>query len=192
MTPLRFLFIFVFLCTRCFLRNRLREYVPAIIASITAKFEQFLWERFWNIWKRSFKNHKNIETSWRKQPQLPPFPIFPFSHFHRSFIYRKAFLYMAVNCGKFENITTWSYEKRVKQTFCNFSQLQLSFFVHFVVRDLCRCAPLPHLPPPPSPHHSVVFVCLFCFFFILPTVLSSTQVSVIWNQCAPKAGFGAV
>ena len=41
MTPLRFLFIFVFLCTRSFfLRNRLRECVPAIIASIMAKFEQ--------------------------------------------------------------------------------------------------------------------------------------------------------
>ena len=40
MTPLRFLFIFVFLCTRSFfLRNRLRECVPAIIASIMAKFE---------------------------------------------------------------------------------------------------------------------------------------------------------
>ena len=170
MTPLRFLFIFVFLCTRCFLINRLREYVPAIIASIMAKFEPFLWERFWTIWKRSFKNHKNIETAWRKQPHFP--------FFHRSFIYRKAFLYMAVNCGKFENITTWSYEKRVKQTFCNFSQLQLSFFVHFVVRELCRCGCRrnfanfyqPPPPPTPSPHPSVLFVCLFCFFFILPTV----------------------
>ena len=42
-TPLRFLFIFVFLCTRSFfLINRLREYVPAIIASSIAKFEQIL------------------------------------------------------------------------------------------------------------------------------------------------------
>ena len=188
MTPLRFLFIFVFLCTRCFLRNRLREYVPAIIASITAKFEQFLWERFWNIWKRSFKNHKNIETSWRKQPQLPPFPIFS-SQFYIS---KSLPIYGCQLWKVWKHTSTWSYKKRVRQTFCNFSQLQLSFFVHFVVRDLCRCAPLPHLPPPPSPHHSVVFVCLFCFFFILPTVLSSTQVSVIWNQCAPKAGFGAV
>ena len=41
MTPLRFSFIFVFLCTRSFFwRNRLRECVPAIIASIMAKFEQ--------------------------------------------------------------------------------------------------------------------------------------------------------
>ena len=43
-TPLHFLLIFVFLCTRSFffLRNRLREFVPAIIASIMAKFEQML------------------------------------------------------------------------------------------------------------------------------------------------------
>ena len=54
------LFIFVFLCTRSFffLRNRLREFVPAIIASIMATFEQILWERFRNILKRSFKHHK--------------------------------------------------------------------------------------------------------------------------------------
>ena len=37
-----FLFIFVFLCIRSFLRDRLREFVPAIIASIMAKFEQIL------------------------------------------------------------------------------------------------------------------------------------------------------
>ena len=43
MTPLRFLFIFVFLCTgRFFLRNRLREFVPAIIEASMAKFEQIL------------------------------------------------------------------------------------------------------------------------------------------------------
>ena len=53
---LRFLFIFVFLCTRSVflvLRNLLREYVaimalgtmyvPSVIASIMAKFEQILW-----------------------------------------------------------------------------------------------------------------------------------------------------
>ena len=193
MTPLRFLFIFVFLCTRCFLRNRLREYVPAIIASITAKFEQFLWERFWNIWKRSFKNHKNIETSWRKQPQLPPFPIFPFSHFHRSFIYRKAFLYMAVNCGKFENILVPGVIKSGLGKHFVISRNFNCLFLFILWLGICvDVPPSPTSPPPPSPHHSVVFVCLFCFFFILPTVLSSTQVSVIWNQCAPKAGFGAV
>ena len=64
MTQLRFLFIFVFLCTRSFfLRNRLKEFVPAIIASIMAKFEQILWERFGNILKQSFKNNKNSEIA---------------------------------------------------------------------------------------------------------------------------------
>ena len=46
LTPLRFLFIFVFLCAGVFLRNRLREFVTAIIASIMAKFEQILCVRF--------------------------------------------------------------------------------------------------------------------------------------------------
>ena len=45
MTPLHFLFIFVFNFSvpGVFLRNRSREYVPA--ASITEKFEQILLER---------------------------------------------------------------------------------------------------------------------------------------------------
>ena len=47
-----------------FWRNRLREYVPALIASITAKFEQILWERFGNILKRSLKNYKNSEIAY--------------------------------------------------------------------------------------------------------------------------------
>ena len=46
-----------------FLRNRLREYVPAIIAWIIAKFEQILWERFGNTLKQIFKNHKNSEIA---------------------------------------------------------------------------------------------------------------------------------
>ena len=37
------------------------EYVPTIIPSIIAKFEHILWERFGNILKQSFKNHKNSE-----------------------------------------------------------------------------------------------------------------------------------
>ena len=63
MTPLRFLFIFVFNFSvpGVFLRNRLREYVPA--ASITAKFEQILLERFGNNLTRSFKIHKNSEIA---------------------------------------------------------------------------------------------------------------------------------
>ena len=64
MTPLRFfffIFVFNFSVQGVFLRNRLREYVPA--ALITAKFEQILLERFENNLKRSFKNHKNIEIA---------------------------------------------------------------------------------------------------------------------------------
>ena len=48
MTLLHFLFIFVFLCTRSFFKKSLREYVPTMIASIMAKFEQILWEHFEN------------------------------------------------------------------------------------------------------------------------------------------------
>ena len=43
MTPLRFFFLSLcFSVTGGFLRNRLREFVPAIIASIMARFEQIL------------------------------------------------------------------------------------------------------------------------------------------------------
>ena len=48
---------------RVFWRNRFRQYVPAIIASIMAKFEHTLRERFRNIVKCSFKNHKNSEIA---------------------------------------------------------------------------------------------------------------------------------
>ena len=58
-----FLFIFVFLCTRSFFEKSLKEYVPAIIASVMAKFEQILRERFRNILKQSFKHHKNSEIA---------------------------------------------------------------------------------------------------------------------------------
>ena len=131
MTPLHFLFIFVFLCTRCFLINRLREYVPIIICTY---YMLLLWQCLNNFSESVFEIFGNyvlriIKTLKQHGENNHNYPHFPF--LHRSFIYRKAFLYMAVNCGKFENITTWSYEKRVKQTFCNFSQLQLSFFCSF-------------------------------------------------------------
>ena len=59
---------FIYLCVSLYqeffyLRNCLREYVPAIIASIMAKFEQILWEHFWNILKWSFENNKNSEIA---------------------------------------------------------------------------------------------------------------------------------
>ena len=61
---------FIYLCVSLykaffffFLTNCLRVYVPAIIASIMAKFEQILRERFQNILKRRFKHHKNSEIA---------------------------------------------------------------------------------------------------------------------------------
>ena len=175
MTPLRFLFVFVFLCTRYFLINRLRKYVPAISASTMAKFGQFLWERFWNICKRSFKNHKNIETAWRKHPQLPPFPFFS----PQFYISKSLPIYGCQLWKVWKYTCAWSYEKLVKQTFCNFSQLQLSFFVHSVVRDLCRCGcrqnfatfyqPPPTSPPPSTFTPSLCSFCLFVLFLFHPT-----------------------
>ena len=79
--------------------------------------------------------------------------------------------------------------------FCNFSQLPLSnslftvlfAYVFFLLGlwlgicgevDVDRITILP--PSPPLP------------IFSSPTILCLTQVTVIWNKCAPKAGLGAV
>ena len=59
-----FLFILCFSVPGVFLRNRLREFVPAIIASIISKFKQILWERFRNNLKQSFKHNKNSEIEY--------------------------------------------------------------------------------------------------------------------------------
>ena len=64
MTLLRFLLgLYLFLGTRIFFcfRERLRELLPPLIASILAKFEQILWERFGSIFKSSFKGHNTSE-----------------------------------------------------------------------------------------------------------------------------------
>ena len=58
-----FIYLCVSLYQEFFLRNRLREFVPSIIASIMEKFEQILWERFQDILKWSFKHHKNSEIA---------------------------------------------------------------------------------------------------------------------------------
>ena len=42
MTPLSFLLALVFLGSNGFFRNRLRELVPPLVASVMAKFEQTL------------------------------------------------------------------------------------------------------------------------------------------------------
>ena len=49
-----FIYLGVSLYQEFFWRNHLREYAPAIIASIMAKFEEILSERFRNILKCSF------------------------------------------------------------------------------------------------------------------------------------------
>ena len=43
------------------IRNRLKELVPPLVASIMAQFEQIQRKRFRNILKQSFKGHKNRE-----------------------------------------------------------------------------------------------------------------------------------
>ena len=99
-----------------------------------------------------------------------------------------------VVCFFSEYISTSSYENRVSKHFVIFLNfacliafllccLLMSFvFACFVVRDLCRsgCGENYYLAPP------------LYFFLSLPTILSLIRVTVIWNQCAPKAGFGAV
>ena len=52
MTPLRFLSVsFCFFVPGVFLRHRLRKYVPAIVASIMAKFEQIFMRAFWKYFE---------------------------------------------------------------------------------------------------------------------------------------------
>ena len=68
--------------------------------------------------------------------------------------------------------------------------LLMSFvFACFVVTDLCRsgCIQNYYLPPPHRPSLPP------SLFFFVPTLNSLFNTSdFIWNQCAPKAGFGAV
>ena len=62
MMPLRFLLAFVFsVLGFFFFRNRLRELVPSLVASVVAEFEQIPSEHFGSILKQSFKGPKNSE-----------------------------------------------------------------------------------------------------------------------------------
>ena len=63
MTPLPFNLPFCFSELKDFFRNRLKELVPPLVASVMSKFEQILWERFENILKQSFEGHKNSEEA---------------------------------------------------------------------------------------------------------------------------------
>ena len=57
--------VFTYFCiTRykeLFFRVRSRELVLPLVASVVAKFEQVLWERFGNILNQGFEGHKNSE-----------------------------------------------------------------------------------------------------------------------------------
>ena len=98
------------------------------------------------------------------------------------------------NCFNLNLLPAWISENRVSKHFVislNFPCLNLFtvlfayviFFGCFVVRDFCRsgCRQIFayfYLTPSPS--------LPFCTFFpSLPTILCLTQVTVIWNQCAP-------
>ena len=61
MMPLRFLLAFVFSVLGFFFRNRLRELVPSLVASVVAEFEKIPSEHFGSILKQSFKGPKNSE-----------------------------------------------------------------------------------------------------------------------------------
>ena len=54
-----FLLTFIFLGIRGLFQKSLKELVLLLVASVVARFEQILWERFGNILKQSFKRHKN-------------------------------------------------------------------------------------------------------------------------------------
>ena len=150
-----------------------------------------LWQSLDNFSESVFEIFGNevlriIKTLKPHGENIHSYPHFPF--FHRSFIYRKAFLYMAVNCGKFENIPvpgvmkSWLSKHFVISRNVNYLFLfilWLGICVDVAVDRISRLSINHPLPPPPSPHPSVLFACLFCFFFILPTVLSLTQVTVI-------------
>ena len=103
------------------------------------------------------------------------------------------------NNYSYNHKSTWSYGNRVSKHFViflnfaclivwrMFTVLQLCrfffLFACFLVRDLCRsaCRQNYYFPPPFPPD-----------LFSLPRILSLTQVTVIRNQRAPQAGFGAV
>ena len=58
MTPLPFYYLPFYFSE---LKDFCQKLVPPLDASVMAKFEQILWERFENILKQSFERHKNSE-----------------------------------------------------------------------------------------------------------------------------------
>ena len=67
---------------------------------------------------------------------------------------------------------------------CSLSK-RVFYFDYFGVRELCRTefGQSYYRTPSPAPRP---------YFLSLPRLLSLIQVTIIWNQCAPKSGFGAV
>ena len=64
MTALRFLFIFVFLCTWSFFKGSLKGVCPCHNCLNYGKVWTNLWDGFGNILKWSFKSHKNIKIEY--------------------------------------------------------------------------------------------------------------------------------
>ena len=64
MTALRFLFIFVFLCTWSFFKGSLKGVCPCHNCLSYGKVWTNLWDGFGNILKWSFKSHKNIKIEY--------------------------------------------------------------------------------------------------------------------------------
>ena len=60
MTPLHFLLAFVFLGTGIFFQKSLKEFVPLLVASVMAKFEEILCERFGKVLKQSLRVIKTV------------------------------------------------------------------------------------------------------------------------------------
>ena len=61
-TRLRFLLALLFLVAKSFFFQKsfkLEAFISPLVATIMAKSEQILWERFENILKQSFKGHKH-------------------------------------------------------------------------------------------------------------------------------------
>ena len=131
-----------------------------------------LWQSLDNFSESVFEIFGNevlriIKTLKPHRENIHSYPHFPF--FHRSFIYRKAFLYMAVNCGKFENIPvpgvmkSWLSKHFVISR--NFNYLFLFIlWLGICVDSHIYFATFYQPPPPPPPLHPIpVFFLLVCF-----------------------------
>ena len=139
-----------------------------------------LWQGLDNFSESVFEIFGNevlriIKTMKPHGENIHSYPHFPF--FHRSFIYRKAFLYTAVNCGKFENIPvpgvmkSWLSKHFVISRNVNYLFLfilWLGICVDVAVDRISRLSINHPLPPPPFTP-SLCSFCLFVLFLFHPT-----------------------